>query len=233
MALLDLRHSPHNGEIRLLPESRTSSRVTPRLLIYHSIVGSAEGAYGYFLRSTSLESTFIVKLSGYIIQIMDTERRADANSQANSIAGSVETEDRGDPNVQPWTEAQVESMVWLAYQYHRIHGVPLRRAAAWDGTGIGYHSMWGAPSQWTPSRGKTCPGTIRIRQFDDVVMPILERVGEEEDEMTPEQMQELKQYTKDLIIDTRTYTKQLVFDSERRMNAKIDTLAALITSDTE
>jgi len=29
--------------------------------------------------------------------------------------------------------------------------------------------MWGAPSDWTPVRGKTCPGKARIGQVDDVL----------------------------------------------------------------
>jgi energy-converting hydrogenase A subunit M len=36
---------------------------------------------------------------------------------------------------------------------------------------VGYHTLFGAPSQWTPAVGKTCPGTVRIRQWHEQVVP--------------------------------------------------------------
>jgi hypothetical protein len=169
MALLDMARARH-GEVRLLPESRTAERITPRLLIFHSIVGSARSAHGHFLNGSNLESTFIVAKSGLIWQTMDTERQADANYRANRIAGSVETGDDGDPNSDPWTPQQLDALAWIAWQYHQLHGVPLRRADRPDGAGIGYHTLFGAPSPWTPV-AKSCPGIIRIRQFDQVLLP--------------------------------------------------------------
>jgi flagellar capping protein FliD len=35
-----------------------------------------------------------------------------------------------------------------------------------------HNTMWGAPSQWTPV-SKTCPGVIRIRQFNQTVLPAI------------------------------------------------------------
>jgi hypothetical protein len=163
--------------VRLLPENSSSPRISPRLLILHSIVGSAEGAYRYFRDATNLESTFIVTLGGEVWQLMDTTRQADANYRANPFALSVETEDRGDPDTQPWTKAQLDALAWLARQCNRVHKIPLRRPARWDGSGVGYHTQFGAPSPWTPVE-KTCPGRVRIRQFNDVLLP---RIREGED----------------------------------------------------
>ena len=98
------------AEWRPLPEAGAPDGYVKTQLIYHSIVGSAEGAYGYFLNHTSLESTFIVKKSGATIQLMDSTDRADANSSANRAAISVETEDNGRPDTDPWTPAQVDEL---------------------------------------------------------------------------------------------------------------------------
>lgn len=159
------------AEWRPLPESGRQGSFTKTQLIVHSIVGSAEGAYGYFLNSTDLESTFIVKKSGKTIQVLDSAERADANFTANERAMSAETEDNGDPNTDPWTAEQVAELIRIGVWAHQVHGIPVRRCPAHDKPGFGYHSMFGAPSPWTPVRGKTCPGVVRIRQFDEVVLP--------------------------------------------------------------
>lgn len=180
MAILDVANSPHGGRVRLLPDNKGAPPTRPRLLIFHSIVGSAEGAYRYFRDATNLESTFIVTLGGQVWQLMDTTREADANYRANPFAVSVETEDSGNPDTEPWTAAQLDALTWIAHECHRIHGIPLRRADAWDGSGIGYHVLFGAPGPWTPVR-KSCPGRVRIRQFDEVLLPRIAAGGKEVD----------------------------------------------------
>lgn len=173
MAVLDLRDAPYGGDVRLLPESATSLRIAPRLWIAHSIVGSAAGAYRYFRDATNLESTFIVTLGGAIWQLMDTTRKADANYRANPFALSVETEDRGDPDHDPWTDRQLEALAWLGRKCHEVHpAIKLQRAPTWDGSGYGYHTMFGAPGPWTPV-SKTCPGRVRIRQFNEELLPAI------------------------------------------------------------
>lgn len=162
---------------RLLPENASSRRITPRVFVVHSIVGSGSSAYGYFLRGTSLESTFIVPRSDEangdrVWQLMDSERQADAQRDANRFAISAETGDRGQPDTQPWDAGQVKRIIelgiWVVNHHRAVRRV---RCTAWDGSGIGYHSMWGAPSHWTPARGKTCPGRARIAQFERVILP--------------------------------------------------------------
>lgn len=178
MALLNFSTAPYGGEVQLLPQSRTQSRIRPTQLIFHSIVGSAFGAVNYFRGGVGVESTFVVAKSGRIWQLMDTERRADANYRANVRAGSVETEDNGDPDSDPWTAQQLAALQWLAVQYHRVHRVPLRQCPAWDAPGIGYHRLFLA--QWSTVPGKTCPGDVRVRQFHRVLLPSIV-AGEELD----------------------------------------------------
>jgi N-acetylmuramoyl-L-alanine amidase len=119
VALISFTGSPHGGSRKLLPEWRSQGRITPIAIIDHSIVGSAMGAWLLFRDSSGLESHFIVRgrrsgvEDGHIWQLMDTGRRADANRNANGYAISIETEDDGDPDTQPWTRAQLQSRLPL------------------------------------------------------------------------------------------------------------------------
>ena len=161
MALISFGGSPHGGNHKLLPEWDRQPRMTPTTIIDHSIVGSALGAWYYFRDQTGIESHFIVRgtpsgsQDGRIWQLMDTGRRADANLNANAFAISIETEDNGDPDNFPWSRAQLESLRWLHGKLRAVHPtIPRRRCPGPGGGGLGYHSMWGAPSPWTPVAGK-------------------------------------------------------------------------------
>jgi N-acetylmuramoyl-L-alanine amidase/LAGLIDADG-like domain len=161
MALLSFRGSPHGGSHKLLPEWNLQPRITPTTIIDHSIVGSALGAWYYFRDQTGIESHFIVRgapsgsADGQIWQLMDTGRQADANLDANAFAISIETEDNGDPDDFPWSRAQLESLRWLHAKLRAVHPtIPRRRCPSPRGGGLGYHTMWGAPSAWTPVAGK-------------------------------------------------------------------------------
>jgi N-acetylmuramoyl-L-alanine amidase len=161
MALISFSGSPHGGSHKLLPEWNRQPRITPTTIIDHSIVGSALGAWYYFRDQTGIESHFIVRgrpsgsADGQIWQLMDTGRQADANLDANAFAISIETEDNGDPNNFPWSRAQLESLRWLHAKLRAVHPtIPRRRCPSPRGGGLGYHSMWGSPSPWTPVAGK-------------------------------------------------------------------------------
>jgi hypothetical protein len=161
VALISFRGSPHGGSHKLLPEWNRQPRMTPTTIIDHSIVGSALGAWYYFRDQTGVESHFIVRGApsgsedGRIWQLMDTGRRADANLNANAFAISIETEDNGDPDHFPWSRAQLESLRWLHAKLRAVHPtIPRRRCRSPSGGGLGHHSMWGAPSPWTPVAGK-------------------------------------------------------------------------------
>lgn len=165
--------------LRLLPENATSPRTDPRVLIYHSIVGPGSAGYSYFLYGTNLESTFINPRSdepngNRMWQLMDTERQADANRYANPFAIAVETGDYGQPDNQPWDPGQcrrnIDVGIWATNHHPKIRRI---RCPAWNGSGIGYHSMFGAPSPWTPAKGKTCPGKARIVQFERQILPAI------------------------------------------------------------
>ena len=162
---------------RPIPENSTQPRITPTQAILHSAVDSPSlltSLFGFFSRKdVTVESHFHVLVDGTIEQYMDTNVRADANRYANVRAVSIETEDNGDPDNSPWTPAQIGSILRLLRWLHETHGIPLVVCPAWDKPGVGWHSMWGAPSNWTPARGKTCPGRIRIRQIHSDILPAL------------------------------------------------------------
>lgn len=175
----------------LLPENEVQRRIIPTQVIVHTAVDSkaATSLYPFFHRAdVGAESHFFVTTTGQVEQYMDTEVMANANRFADVRAISIETEDDGDPEGNPWTGAQSLALVYLIDWLCRMHDIPRVRVPAWDEPGIGWHSMWGftdpenlkgmlPDSPWTMFRGKTCPGKTRIRQFLDVILPSVEALG--------------------------------------------------------
>jgi N-acetylmuramoyl-L-alanine amidase len=193
--LLDFSGSPHGGSHRLLPEWNSQARIVPVLIIDHSQVGSSLGTYFYFRDQTGIESHFSILgrrsggRDGHIWQFMNTDRVAEANRQANRFpngtgAISIETEDDGDPDNQPWTARQLASLKWLHNKLARMYPtIPRRRASAATGPGargLGHHTLFGAPSPWTPV-SKTCPGRpVRVRQWQNELLPAFLRAEEDD-----------------------------------------------------
>jgi peptidoglycan hydrolase-like protein with peptidoglycan-binding domain len=166
-----------------LPENRTEPLITPTQVILHSAVSSADSLHGYFARAdVDVESHFYVRNDGTVEQYLDTNRQADANYKANARAISIETEDDGRPDLQPWTGEQQDALVRLIRWAAETHAVPIRQCPQWDQPGVGWHSMWGAPGAWTPVRGKTCPGRARIPQVRDLIKRAAERPPAPSDE---------------------------------------------------
>lgn len=160
---------------RPLPENATAKRIKPTQYVLHSAVDSKgrTDLWRYFARDdVKVESHFWIYNDGTVEQFLDTEVMADCNRGANVRAVSVETEDDGRPDTTLWTPAQIASLIRLGVWLHEAHGIPAVRCATPTSPGIGFHSMWGAPSEWTPARGKTCPGTVRISQVPGIIRDI-------------------------------------------------------------
>lgn len=111
---------------------------------------------------------------GYLEQLVEFNRRADAQNQANRFlkdgvwcgAISMECWGLGDG----WlTAAQIQNILDVARFLNTEWGVPLDKCLAWDDPGIGWHTLF---PQWmvTP---KSCPGINRKSQIDTVVLPAL------------------------------------------------------------
>lgn len=179
---------------KLLPENRYQPSITPYAAIWHSAVDGPgrTSLYGFFNRDeVTLESHFHILWDGTIEQYMDTTVRADANYRANGFwksgkyvgAISVETEDDGDPNRRKWSPQQVASSVRLGKWIREVHPqIPAVLCPEWDAPGFGYHTLF--PTMWTNVKGKTCPGTIRIPQFKNEILPAI--AGNEQEEVVPE-----------------------------------------------
>ncbi len=164
-----------------LPEAAWQPLIIPTQVIVHTAVDAPgpTDLQDYFEFHSKLESHYWITLDGSIKRMMPTDvgncRRADANYRANKRpdgtgAISIETEDDGRPDLNPWTPAQIESIIYVIKLEADRHGFPTMRCRDSSDPGIGYHVMFGAPGPWTPKH-KTCPGPLRIAQFEDVIMP--------------------------------------------------------------
>lgn len=169
---------------RPIPEAASQPTIVPRSAILHTNAGlnSASSLWAYFTRATvSGESHFQV---GYetMEQYMPLNRRADCNYSANRWrdgvnyfgAISFETQDNGVQtlNSTPWTFRQLDLMVNALTCIGVVYGVACTAPATWDASGIGHHTLHpfqgiGRPA-WTNVRGKTCPGSARIAQMDEI-----------------------------------------------------------------
>jgi len=144
--------------------------------ILHVDAGNSKSLYGYFNGpSGGIESHFHVPKELPVEQYRDTGREADANLKANSFIKngkrygfiSIETQGFGAGEWNAYQLAEIKALLlWLS----KTHNFPLRRCPGPFESGVGYHTMWGAPSAWTPV-AKDCPGRDRVKQFSNVLVP--------------------------------------------------------------
>lgn len=152
---------------RPLPENETEPLIEATQLIFHSAVSKADSLWGYFgRRDIVVESHIYVQEDGDAEQYIDWDRQADANFGANGRALSVETWDNAHPDVVPWNDPQLDRLVDIAVQAHRLKGIPIIRAPRWDAPGMGGHTDY---PQWSNVRGKTCPGLARRAQVEVIL----------------------------------------------------------------
>jgi len=180
---------PGATKMELQPESDAQPAIKPTQFILHSIVApwTPQRTYEYWRDSTNLESHFGLGYDGSLGQFIGTETRADANAAANRRAdgtGAVSLESASNLEASdPWTAAQVESLIRLGVWLHETHGIPLRICRTADDPGYGYHRLFTA---WNPD-GHACPGDARVKQFKEVVFPgiVARATGQtsEEDDM--------------------------------------------------
>lgn len=168
--------------------------ITPIGVILHVRDGLGASLFDYFDGpSGGIESHFYISYNGGIEQYRNTNREADANYKANSFkvngrwVGFISIETEGLASGK-WTSIQLAKIKDILNWLNVVHDIPLVVCPAWNKPGVGYHTMWGAPSQWTP-HVKSCPGPKRIQQFKDDIVPWLKNG---EDEMTPADWKKLE-----------------------------------------
>ncbi len=174
---------------RPLPEAESQPPITPRVVIVHTMDGTLQDTETMFAAPDfGIEAHFGIGcplcpagLDGAVWQWMDTDRQADGNLDANEFGISIETCDHHDP-MRKWSPKQVDALIRLIGRLCDHYAIPRQVCPAWDGSGLGWHVMWGAPSHWTPEV-KICPGPVRIAQLKETVLPAVL-----EDDMTPDQL---------------------------------------------
>lgn len=177
------------AEHLLIPAGSNDPKITPRVAILHVDAGNAHSLYEYFRdRSGGIESHFHVRKDGVIEQYRDTDYQADANNLANDFAVSIETQGYG---VGEWNDLQLASIKRLLLWLSKVHPIPLREIERWNGSGVGYHTLFGAPSEWTPV-AKSCPGEDRKRQFHNDLVPWMATGGDDMAEYGPQILALLK-----------------------------------------
>lgn len=153
-----------------IPENNTQRRISPTQLILHSIAAPwNEDRVRAFWNEPGInvESHFGVDYDGSVGQFIDTNVRADANYNANNRAISIETA-ANVKNTDPWTEAQIKTIVNIMVWAHKTHGIPARICRSGTDPGFGVHRMY---RDWAVGGGTYCPGDARTRQFKEVVFP--------------------------------------------------------------
>lgn len=144
--------------------------IDPRVGILHVDAGNVFSLFSFFrYRSGGIESHFHIRKDGVIEQYRSIYRQADANRDANDFAVSIETQGLG---LGWWNPAQLDSIKRLLLWLNEEADIPLVKITKWNGSGIGYHTIFGSPSHWTPV-AKSCPGPNRIRQFNRKLVPWL------------------------------------------------------------
>ena len=165
---------------KLIPPGPNDPRITPRVAILHVDAGNTDSLYGWFNGpSGGVESHFHIKKSGVVEQYRDTAWQADANTDANDFAISIETQGYGEGE---WTPAQLTAIKALLLWCHETHGIPLVKCKTWDGSGVGYHTLFRGDDDtfgWD-KRGASCPGPDRIKQFDNELVPWMATSGDED-----------------------------------------------------
>lgn len=150
--------------------------IVPTQEIFHSACDDweVEGHLSWQLNGP-LESHAYTARNGDRYKIVPYNRRAQANYGANRRpdgTGALSMESGSDINAEePWTDLQLESMIeWGRERCSDFPTIAKRRCRNPNDPGIGFHTMWGAPSAWTPV-AKTCPGGERKKQFEQVLLP--------------------------------------------------------------
>ncbi|MGW1938947.1 peptidoglycan recognition protein family protein [Streptomyces goshikiensis] len=164
---------PGAERMELQPESDSQPAIRPTQLILHSLAASwtPKRTFEFWRDSTNLESHWGLGYDGSLAQYIGTQTRADACFKANlrsdgTGALSLESASNLD-HTDPWTAAQIETIIRLGVWVHEHHGIPLRICRTWDDPGFGYHRMF---PQWSDG-GTACPGDARVKQFREVIFP--------------------------------------------------------------
>lgn len=160
------------AEKQLIKPGVNDPRIEARIGILHVDAGNAYNLHDYFDgRSGGIESHLHGPKDGHLFQYRDTGWEADANYKANPFAISYETQGYAG---EKWTGEQLDMIKRVMLWAVTAHGIPLRKVTSWNDPrgGWGYHIQF---DQWHP-KPKSCPGPLRIKQFNDILVPWMAEV---------------------------------------------------------
>jgi peptidoglycan hydrolase-like protein with peptidoglycan-binding domain len=181
---------------RPLSNNQTEPRITPRILVYHTMVGYLKSTENYFKTVNGQgfsgpESHFGVggpwdgaALDGDIWQWQGLLWQADAQfDPSNNWCTSVETSDGGiwKPKTPAWSGKQIASLIRIGAFWCKNTGIDPVVAKSYDGRGVGYHQLF---RQWN-TQGHNCPGPIRVSQFYDLLLPGIAKALNKEPPVPP------------------------------------------------
>jgi peptidoglycan hydrolase-like protein with peptidoglycan-binding domain len=163
---------------RPLSGVQTESHITPRILVFHTMVGGLRGTENYFKHVngegySGTESTWGVggswdgDLDGVAYQWQGTRFSADAQFEANAWCSSVETSDGGHYPTPEWSDKQLAKLIEIGGWWCKETGTDPVVAKSYDGHGLGFHQLF---SKWNKN-GHNCPGPLRRAQFYDHLLP--------------------------------------------------------------
>lgn len=148
-------------------------------VVFHVAESESSSLFGWFNSAAARASSHLYVLrDGSFEQYVSLKDRSWAQQAGNDRLISVETQGMA---AGEWTDAQLETMAWLAKTFAAEYGFPVRLMESSKVTekGIGYHLL-GVPAKtgdkvsrtggelW--SRGvKSCPGPDRVKQMPTVV----------------------------------------------------------------
>ena len=144
----------------------------------HVAVSEAASLFNYFNQSGNPTSHFYVRKDGKVEQYVDTVYIAPCQLDGNPTLISIETQGGvNNPDSEPWTAAQCETLAGIAAWAHNLHGIPLKSMpnSLSSSTGVGYHRLginpWRVPNGelWSSANGKICPGTGKIAQIPGII----------------------------------------------------------------
>jgi hypothetical protein len=148
--------------------------------------------------STSADWHFYIpKVGPKFYQYVDLDYVAYAQLDGNADCVSAETQGGVHaPDAEPWSDFEVATLAHILKYLHDSEGTPLRLMAssAASERGFGWHRLgidpWRLPGtqKWSSSRGKLCPGTVKISQAPRIVALAAGSAGsagtqEEDDDM--------------------------------------------------
>jgi hypothetical protein len=162
---------------KLIPPGVNDPGIIPVGIILHTDAGNSASLYNYFNGpSGGIESHFHIPKKNPVEQYRDTAYEADANLKANSFlvdgkrVGFISVETQGYAT-DLWNDYQLGEIKKLILWAKSVHPrILLRVCPGPFDPGIGYHTLFGSPSPWTPV-AKSCPGPLRIKQFNNVLVP--------------------------------------------------------------